>query len=77
MTETVLLRTGMKLLIDNLGLVEAERFVVLLNREPFDYTKFHSTLFEGMSFEEILQEAAKAKEAADKRNEISAVSNAE
>ena len=53
MTDTILLNTGMKVLIDNLGLVEAERFVCLLNKEPFDYTKRHSTLYEGMTIREI------------------------
>ena len=53
MTDTILLNTGMKVLIDNLGLVEAERFVYLMNKEPFDYTKWHSTLYEGMSVREI------------------------
>ena len=53
MTDTILLNTGMKILIDNLGLVEAERFVYLMNKEPFDYTKWQSTLYEGMSVREI------------------------
>ena len=53
MTDTILLNTGMKVLIDNLGLVETERFVYLMNKEPFDYTKWHSTLYEGMSVREI------------------------
>ena len=53
MTDTILLNTGMKVLIDNLGLVEAERFVYLMNKEPFDYTKWHSTLYKGMSVREI------------------------
>ena len=53
MTDTILLNTGMKVLIDHLGLVEAERFVYLMNKEPFDYTKWHSTLYEGMSVREI------------------------
>ena len=39
MTDTILLNAGMKVLIDNLGLVEAEQFIYLMNKEPFDYTK--------------------------------------
>jgi len=53
MTDTILLNTGMQILIDNLGLVEAERFVYLMNKEPFDYTKWQSTLYEGMTVREI------------------------
>ena len=62
MTDTILLNTGMKVLIDNLGLVEAERFVYLMNKEPFDYTKWHSTLYEGMSAREISAMAMKLRE---------------
>ncbi len=53
MTDTVLLNTGMKVLIDHLGLVEAERFVYLMNKEPFDYTKWRGNLYEGMTVREI------------------------
>lgn len=38
-TDTVIRSEGMKILSDNLGMVEAERFVMLIQREPFDYTK--------------------------------------
>jgi len=62
MTDTILLNTGMKVLIDNLGLVEAERFVYLMNKEPFDYTKWHSTLYEGMSVREISNMAMQTRE---------------
>ena len=53
MNDTVLLDTGMSILIEKLGLVEAERFVFLVNKEPFDYTKWQSTLYEGMTGREI------------------------
>ena len=53
MNDTILLSTGMKILVEHLGLVEAERFVYLMNKEPFDYTEWHGTLFEGMSVREI------------------------
>jgi hypothetical protein len=62
MTDTILLNTGMKVLIDNLGLIEAERFVYLMNKEPFDYTKWHTTLYEGMSVREISAMAMKSRE---------------
>ena len=60
MSETVLLNTGMSILIERLGNVEAERFVSILLREPFDYTKWREeNLFVGMSVEEINAEAEK------------------
>ena len=37
-TDTVLRLEGMNVLIDNLGAVDAERFISLMSREPFDYT---------------------------------------
>jgi hypothetical protein len=58
MTETVLMKTGMKILIEQLGNIEAERFVSVLLREPFDYTKWRKdNLCIGMTVEEISKEA--------------------
>ena len=58
MTESALLTTGMSILIERLGDVEAERFVSILLREPFDYTKWREeNLFVDMSVEEINAEA--------------------
>lgn len=39
-TDTVIKREGMHALIAQLGYVDAERFIVLINKEPFDYTKW-------------------------------------
>jgi len=52
-TDTVLRNEGMRILIKNLGNVEAERFVTLMNRERFDYTQWQQNLFEGMSVREL------------------------
>ena len=57
---TVLLDKGMRCLTNELGLVEAERFVFLLLSEPFNYTEWRkNNLFTGMSIEEISQAANK------------------
>jgi hypothetical protein len=40
-----------------MGDVEAERFVVLIQREPFDYTKWRQDLDGELSIEEISQKA--------------------
>ena len=40
MNDTILLDTGMDVLVEKLGLVEAERFIFLVNKESFDYTKW-------------------------------------
>ncbi len=67
MNDTVLLDTGMDILVERLGLVEAERFIYLVNKEPFDYTKFHHALFEGMTMDEICEVARAASEEVDER----------
>ena len=58
MNDTIIMERGMRSLVDNLGEVDAERFITRLIREPFDYTKWQRNLFEGMSIEEISKEAA-------------------
>jgi hypothetical protein len=49
---------GMEALVKHLGLVDAERFITLLRREPFDYTKWRKDLFTEVSLEEFLKAAA-------------------
>jgi hypothetical protein len=57
-TDTLLRNEGMEVLAKNLGLVESERFIMLVQREPFDYTQWQSNLFEGMTVEDISRNAA-------------------
>lgn len=48
-----LLNKGMECLIENLGLVETERFISLLCVERFDYTKWREeTLFKKTTVDE-------------------------
>lgn len=58
MNDTTILSRGMDCLIQHLGDVEAERFIMQIIREPFDYTKWQRGLFKGMSLEDIGNEAA-------------------
>jgi hypothetical protein len=51
--EAILRGKGMRALIDNLGKVEAERFIASIVREPFDYTEWQGGLFEGLSVREL------------------------
>lgn len=39
-TDTIVKQQGMDALISNLGYVDAERFIMLMSKEPFDYTKW-------------------------------------
>ena len=56
-TDTIIRNEGTQVLINALGLVEAERFITLIQKEPFDYTKWQDNLFEEMSIEEISRKA--------------------
>ena len=57
MNDTILLDNGMNLLTEHLGLVEAERFIFLVNSNRFDYTQWHGVLSEGKTIEEIAERA--------------------
>ena len=48
---------GFEILTQHLGLVEAERFISLIQREKFDYTRWRQDLFSGLSGQEISQQA--------------------
>jgi len=50
---------GMSVLINHLGQVEAERFISLIIREPFDYTEWQRALFNSMSVKELSNTAMK------------------
>jgi len=56
-TDTEIKLKGLQVLTEFLGEVEAERFIALIQREPFDYTKWRNGLDEGLSIEEISQKA--------------------
>jgi hypothetical protein len=56
-TDTEIKMAGFELLSKNLGMVEAERFIALIQREKFDYTKWRENLFSGLSGEEISKRA--------------------
>ncbi|MDR1727518.1 MAG: hypothetical protein LBT74_06270 [Acidobacteriota bacterium] len=63
MTDTLLLNAGMDLLIKNLGLAQAERFVFLVNQEQFDYTSWQQNLYPGMSAQEVSRMASQRQHA--------------
>ena len=53
-----IMNRGMNCLIQQMGIVDAEKFISLINREKFDYTKWRQNLFEDMSLDDINKEAA-------------------
>ena len=66
-TDNVIKREGFSALAERLDPVELERFIVLLNREKFDYTKWRKDLFEDMTIEQISDEAEKLSAGLDKK----------
>ena len=48
---------GVRALIAALGDVQAERFVSLLTRAPFDYTKWQANLWPDMDVEQLSRNA--------------------
>ena len=59
-TDTEIKQRGIKVLIADLGNVQAERFISLIIREPFDYTKWQKDLWPDESVEELSKKAMKA-----------------
>ncbi|MCC8082182.1 MAG: hypothetical protein LIO80_09300 [Lachnospiraceae bacterium] len=57
-TDAVIKQEGMNILMSSLGYVDAERFIVLINKEPFDYTKWREEHLDGiLSIRQLSQEA--------------------
>ena len=56
-TDTELKTKGIQILAQHLGDVEAERFIALIQREPFDYTKWRQSIDSEGSVEEISRKA--------------------
>ena len=53
---------GVRALVAALGPVQAERFVSLLNRAPFDYSKWHASLWPEVGVEEVSREAMQMRQ---------------
>jgi hypothetical protein len=54
---------GVRALIAALGDVQAERFVSLLTRAPFDYTKWQAGLWPDVDVEELSRQAMQLRNA--------------
>ena len=52
---------GIRALTDALGDVQAERFVSLLSRAPFDYTKWQASLWPDLSIDELSHRAMRSR----------------
>ena len=53
LTDTEIRLNGITALIASLGEVQAERFISLILREPFDYTQWQQTLWKDTGLEAL------------------------
>ena len=53
MSNTEIMDKGFKCLLENLGVIETEKFIALIYRERFDYTEWRRDLFDDMTPEEF------------------------
>ncbi|MDR0220469.1 MAG: hypothetical protein LBI54_03565 [Lachnospiraceae bacterium] len=58
MQTSAIMTAGMRLLRENLGLIETEIFIVNIKNTGFDYTKWRENLWEDMTTEELFAKAA-------------------
>jgi len=56
-TDTEIRVKGVQVLAQYLGDIEMERFIALIQREPFDYTKWRQTIDDDESIESISKKA--------------------
>ncbi len=48
-----IMNRGINCLLEELGVVETERFIAVINREKFDYTKWQRERFDNMTSDEF------------------------
>ena len=65
-SDTLIRIEGMGALIDKLDIMDAERFIMLVKRDPFDYTRWQKTLYGEMSIEAICAEAVARRDRTEK-----------
>jgi hypothetical protein len=62
-TDTEVRILGLQALVEALGTVEAERFITLILREPFDYTSWQRHLWADRSVDELSKAAMELRSA--------------
>ena len=74
-TDTEVRLRGLRALVETLGPVDAERFITLILREPFDYTQWQRHLWAEKSVDELSQAAMAMRSASpNKALEVRSVS---
>jgi hypothetical protein len=67
-TDTEIKTKGIEVLIAELGSVGMEKFIALIQREPFDYTKWQRNLWNDRSVEELSKDAMQTRKTLDNEN---------
>ncbi len=62
-TDNEIINAGFQSIFSNLNMVEAERFIMLIKRDKFDYTEWQKKLWQNETVESL---SAKAQEAWNK-----------
>ncbi len=67
-TDTEVRVRGLHALVEALGTVEAERFITLMLREPFDYTSWQRNFSADKSVDEISKAAMELRRASTNKD---------
>ncbi len=67
-TDTEIRVHGLRVLVEVLGTVEAEKFISLILREPFDYTKWQRHLWRDRKVAEISNAAMASRSVLNKQD---------
>ena len=62
MSSSELLKSGMQCLTEKLGIINAERFISIIIKEQFDYTKWQRTYFDKIDSKQFDEELLKYSE---------------
>ncbi len=74
-TDTEIKLKGMETLIAALGEVHAEKFVTLVNREPFDYTAWQRKLWPDKNVEKLSKMAMARRLSRSRTKELTKISS--
>lgn len=67
-TDTEIKTKGIQVLIAELGSVGMEKFIALIQREPFDYTKWQRNFWNDRSVEELSKDAIQTRKMLNNEN---------
>jgi hypothetical protein len=61
-TDSEIISMGFSSIFSSLGMVDAERFIMLLKRDKFDYTEWQKQLWQDETVESLSEKAQRAWE---------------